>query len=84
MRVPVAEALGDIQNNIDDIVLVDDAEIISAMQLLRTHTGLLAEPAGACALSAIKKEKSFSNQRVAAIICGSNLTEAQIKQFELN
>ncbi len=84
MRVPVAEALEDIQNTIDEIVLVNDASIISAMQLLRSHAGLLVEPAGACAVSAvISNTNSFNNQRVAAIICGSNLTEKQINQFKL-
>ena len=85
MRVPVAEALEDLQSSIDDILLVDDDKIIAAMKHLKSHAGLLVEPAGASALAALLSDNPvFNKQRVAVVLCGSNMTEQQIQDYGLN
>jgi hypothetical protein len=57
-RVPIREAVDDMQGIADDVLLVEDSDIIAAIQ---------AHPDG------------FRGRRVAPVLCGSNLTDVQIK-----
>ena len=76
VRIPIAEAVGDMRGTVDDVVLVDDEQIIEAMRLLRRHAGLVAEPAGAAGVAAILADADrFAARRVATIVTGSNLRE---------
>jgi len=80
----VPESVEDLAGTVDQVVCVSDEAIIIAMQLLRRHAGLLVEPSGASALAVlVEKPELFANHRVAAVICGSNITDQQIAQFQL-
>jgi threonine dehydratase len=82
VRLPVQEALDDMENLIDDCLLVEENSIVEAMKMLHLHGGLVVEPAGAVGVSAILENREmFANKTVATIICGSNLTEEQIKTW---
>jgi threonine dehydratase len=82
VRIPVSEALVDMRGLVDDVVLVDDSSIITAMKLLYTKAGLLVEPSGAAGVAAILENKSrFQGLRLAAPICGGNVTDAQVRQY---
>ncbi len=84
VRVPVQEALDDMRGIVDDGLLVSDAEIISAMQNILRHTGLVAEPSGAIGVAAAARYRDqFSGRRIATVICGSNLTDAQMQSWLL-
>lgn len=82
VRVPIAEAVADMNGIVDDVLLVEDDQIISAMRLLFRTAGLLAEPSGAAAIAALLAHtERFRGKTVAAIICGSNLTDGQVKAW---
>ena len=82
VRVPIAEAVADMRGIVDDVLLVSDDDIIAAMRLLFQTAGLMAEPSGAAGVAAIGAvPQAFEGRRVATIICGSNLTEAQIRAW---
>jgi len=82
VRVPIPEAVADIQDLVDDIVLVPDEGTIDAMRLLFSHLGTLVEPAGAVGVAALLADpERFAGSRVATILCGGNLTPAQIREF---
>ena len=82
VRVPIAEAVADMQGIVDEVLLVEDSEIIAAMRLLFRTAGLMAEPSGAAGLAAVQAHPArFKGRRVAAVICGSNLTEEQVKAW---
>jgi peptide deformylase len=82
VRVPIPEAVDDMQGLVDDVLLVDDAHIIQAMRLVYQHAGLLLEPAGAVGVAAIVAHREqFEGKQVATVLCGSNITESQIKQY---
>ena len=82
VRLPVQEALNDMENLIDVCLLVEENSIIAAMKMLHLHAGLVVEPAGAVGVSAILENRQmFANKTVATIICGSNLTEEQIDEW---
>ena len=80
VRVPIAEAVEDMKGIVDDVLLVEDAEIIAAMRLLFGTAGLVTEPSGAAGVAAIMAwPERFRGRRVATVLCGSNLTEEQVK-----
>lgn len=82
VRVPIAEAVQDMSGLVDDVLLVEDAQIIAAMRLLFHQAGLLAEPSGAAGVAAIAAfPERFRGRRVATVICGSNLTEEQVRNW---
>ncbi len=82
VRVPIPEAVSDMQGIVDDVLLIDDAHIVRAMQLAHQLAGLQLEPAGAVGVAAlIAHPERFKNQRVATVLCGSNITKAQIEQY---
>jgi peptide deformylase len=82
VRVPIPEAVDDMQGLVDDVLLITDAHIIEAMRLVYQHAGLLLEPAGAVGVAAIVAYRAmFANQKVATVLCGSNITESQIKEY---
>jgi threonine dehydratase len=82
VRVPVPEALGDLCGLIDDIVLVEDSTIIQAMKLIHEHVGVVTEPAGAVGVAALLTNQArFKGQQIATVLCGSNLTIAQMAEW---
>ncbi|KQS67883.1 threonine dehydratase [Rhizobium sp. Leaf371] len=82
VRIPVPSAVDWLQGTIDDVVLVDDAQIIEAMRFAHRTWGRRIEPAGAAGLAAILAEaESLAGQRLATPLCGGNLTAPQIAHW---
>jgi threonine dehydratase len=82
VRVPIPQAVSDMNGIVDDVLLVEDSAIIAAMRLLYQQGGLISEPSGAAGVAALMAHRErFVGQRTATIICGSNLTEEQVRQW---
>jgi threonine dehydratase len=82
VRVPVPEALQDLAGLVDDYVLVPDSSTLTAMKLLHQHAGIVAEPSGAVGLAGIMQESPrLQGQTVGTIVCGGNLTLAQMREW---
>jgi peptide deformylase len=82
VRVPIPEAVDDMQGMVDDVLLITDAHIIEAIRLVYQHAGLLLEPAGAVGVAAIVAHPAvFAGKNVATVLCGSNITQNQIEQY---
>ena len=82
VRVPVPEALQDLAGLVDDYVLVPDSSTLTAMKLLHQHAGIVAEPSGAVGLAGIMQESlRLQGQTIATIVCGGNLTLAQMREW---
>jgi threonine dehydratase len=82
VRIPVPEALQDLAGLVDDYVLVPDSAILTAMKLLHQHAGIVAEPSGAVGLAGImQKAPHLQGQTVATIVCGGNLSLAQMREW---
>ena len=80
VRVPVPEAVADLDGLVDDIVLVEDERIVAAMRLALEAAGLVLEPAGAAGLAAVLADpERFAGRAVAAVLCGSNATVDQLR-----
>jgi threonine dehydratase len=82
VRLPVEQALEDMKGLVDDALLVDEKSIVQAMKLLHQHAGLVVEPSGAVGIAALLENKNdFRSQQVATILCGGNLTGAQMREW---
>ncbi|HEX7051417.1 MAG TPA: threonine/serine dehydratase [Longimicrobiales bacterium] len=68
---------------VDDVVLVEDAEIIEALRFLLERTKLMVEPAGAAAVAALLagKIRLPSGARVVAIASGGNVDLARLREL---
>jgi threonine dehydratase len=74
VRVPVPEALEYLPPLIDDVVLVSEASLREAMQLVQAATGLVAEPAGVAGIAAlIEHPRLRAGGLIATPLCGSNV-----------
>jgi threonine dehydratase len=82
VRVPIPEALADMNGIVDDAWLVQDESILRAMRLIYRHLGLEIEPSGAAGLAALLEDgERFRGQFVGLVLCGGNLTEEQKQQW---
>jgi threonine dehydratase len=71
ISTPVAESVARMCALVDDIVLVDDDALISAMRLALRTLGLVLEPAGAAGLAAIAVH-DLPGSLVATVLTGGN------------
>ena len=82
VRVPVPQALEDMDGLVDDAVLVGEDSIIEAMRLLHRHAGVVAEPSGAVGVAAaMERPDLVRGLLVGTIICGGNLTADQMREW---
>jgi threonine dehydratase len=82
VRVPIPYAVETMRGTVDEVLLVSDESILTAMRLVLETLGLLVEPAGVAGLAAVLAEPAqFAGQTVATVLCGSNLTPAQINAW---
>ena len=74
---------GLVQQYVDDLVLVDEADILLAMTLILERCKLLAEPAGAAALAALLSgaAKVSGQAPVVVILSGGNIDAARLAQL---
>ncbi len=68
-------SFGLVQRYVDDVVLVEDADLIEAMGFMFRDVKLAVEPAGAAATAALMGplKDRLAGRRVALVICGSNI-----------
>lgn len=82
VRNPVPEAVADMQEIVDDVVLVDDETIVVAMRLAHRHLGLVLEPSGAVGIaSVLSAPERYKGSRVATVLCGGNLPPDAINKY---
>ena len=81
VRVPVPEALGDLENVVDDIVLVSDESIRRALRQAHQHLKLVVEPAGVAGVAALLTHCSLAKGTVCTPITGGNATLEQLQAW---
>jgi threonine dehydratase len=80
VRVPVPESVARLVALVDDMVLVDDGDLLQAMQLSAQTLGLLLEPSGAAGLAAIRVH-DLPGDRLATVLTGSNLRPEHLREL---
>jgi threonine dehydratase len=84
VRVPIASAIADLRELLDDVVVVDDGALVSAMRLALDHVGVVVEPAGVAGLAAaLTLRARLAGLTVAVPLCGGNLNPEQARQWLL-
>jgi threonine dehydratase len=83
VRRPVPEALEDMVGLVDDVMLVSEVAIKRAMQQVFMNSGLVVEPAGVVGVAAVIEHSSLRTEKLATVLCGSNLTEQQMRSWLL-
>lgn len=74
VRVADADALAILQQHLDHVVVVSDAEVAQAMRALFVDTHNVAEGAGAAAFAAAWQERErLRGQQVGVTLCGGNV-----------
>ncbi|RKQ86514.1 L-threonine ammonia-lyase [Solirubrobacter pauli] len=96
VRVPVPRTIADgqqtpipgeltfpvVQERVDEVITVSDAEIVTAMRLLFERAKTVAEPSGACAFAALLAGKvDAAGLRVGVTISGGNITAARFAEL---
>jgi threonine dehydratase len=82
VRVPLACAVEDLIGLVDDVLLVDDAQLLGAMRWLHEDVGVIVEPSAAAGIAAISAHASrFAQRRTATVLTGANLTREQISRW---
>ena len=67
----------------EEVVVVDDAEAFSAMKFVLERAKILAEPAAACCLAAARRRAgSFrAGEKVVILLCGGNASLDDMAQW---
>jgi threonine dehydratase len=82
VRVPIPEAVADMDGTVDDALLVRDETMLAGMKLLHQHLGLVVEPSAAVGVAALLEDPTrFKDQTVATILCGGNVTTQQASEW---
>ncbi|MFC7327618.1 threonine ammonia-lyase [Marinactinospora rubrisoli] len=71
VRVPVPAAVAWMTEVVDDMVLVDDAQILAALRMLRDELGMIVEPAAAVGVAALAHHQ-IPGARVGTVLTGAN------------
>lgn len=72
-----------VKQRVDELVVVKDDETIDAMKFILERTKTLVEPAAACCLAAARhhKEAISSDETVAILMCGGNVSVADLAKW---
>lgn len=70
------------KRQVDDVILVEDAEIIAAMAFLFERTKMVVEPSGATGIAALLKSGDrFAGRRVGVVLSGGNIGVAEFAEL---
>jgi threonine dehydratase len=79
---PFEEAVTDLAGLIDDVLLVPDSSLITAMRLAHKELGVVLEPAGAAGLAALLDHREqFRGRLVATVLTGGNVSADNLTQW---
>jgi threonine dehydratase len=77
----VPEALTDMMGIVDDVLLVSEEGLKSAMKVVFEKAGLVTEPAGIAGIAAVLEHQALRGKKLATVLCGSNVTAEQVEMW---
>jgi threonine dehydratase len=79
---PFEEAVTDLTGLIDDVLLVPDSSLVTAMRLAHKELGVVLEPAGAAGLAALMDHRQqFRGRLVATVLTGGNVSPNNLTEW---
>jgi threonine dehydratase len=79
-RTPEAANVRDVKRLVDDMVLVNEEEMLRAIETLLLEEHVLAEPAGAASTAALLERKSESGDHVVLVVSGANISREVLRR----
>jgi threonine dehydratase len=79
-RTPEAANVRGVKKLVDEVVLVSEAELLRAIDVLLLEEHVLAEPAGAASTAALLKKSSDFGAHVALVVSGANISRDVLKR----
>jgi threo-3-hydroxy-L-aspartate ammonia-lyase len=71
-----------VQENVEDILLVSDAEMIGTLTWMLERMKVLVEPSGVAGAAAVRHKKAdFSGQRVGVVLSGGNIDLTKLSEY---
>jgi threonine dehydratase len=71
-----------VQESVEDILLVSDAEMIETLAWMLERMKVLVEPSGVAGAAAVRHRKAdFSGQRVGVVLSGGNVDMAKLSEY---
>ena len=71
-----------VQQNVDDILLVSDAELIETLTWMLERMKVLIEPSGVAAAAAVRHKKAdFAGRRVGVVLSGGNIDLSKLAEY---
>jgi threonine dehydratase len=80
VRRPLAPNVAAIGELVDDMRLVSEDEMRSAIAWLDGHEGVIAEPSAAAPLAALMKEEPQATGTIALVVTGANLAPGTVRR----
>jgi threonine dehydratase len=79
---PFEEAVNDLTDLVDDVLLVPDSSLLTAMRVAHRELGVVLEPAGAAGLAAVLDHREqFRGRLVATVLTGGNVSPANMQEW---
>jgi threonine dehydratase len=78
-RTPEAVNVRELRNLLDDVVLVSEEQMRSAIELLLVEEHVLAEPAGAASTAALLAADANYGENVVLIVSGANISREVLR-----
>ncbi len=79
-RIPDPDNVESIREVVDDVRLVSDEQMLSAIRHLLFEEHIVAEPAGAAATAAFLANQHVARENVVLLVTGSNITPEVLRQ----
>lgn len=72
-----------VQELVEEVVVVDDAEAVAALEFLLERTKQLTEPAASCVLAAARRQaKTFRpDEKIVLLLCGGNASTVDLGRW---
>lgn len=80
VRVPIPAALEWMSTVVDDMILIDDAQLREALRMARDTIGLILEPSGALGIAAALHHQ-IPGQKLATVVTGSNFSAGLLAEL---
>ncbi|HEY4162405.1 MAG TPA: threonine/serine dehydratase [Dongiaceae bacterium] len=82
IETPFKEAVRNLVQLADDVLLVEDRSLIDAMRLAHEEIGIVLEPSGAAGIAALMAyREQFTEGTVATILTGGNVSDEHLRRL---
>jgi threonine dehydratase len=79
-RTPEAANVRDVKNLVDEVVLVNEEQMLQAIETLLLEEHVLAEPAGAASTAALLQSGANCGDHIVLVVSGANISREMLRR----